>query len=166
MITLLGKDSHGIVAAATTALAQHECNLGQTSMLRLGDNFTVMMMVNTSHTDQELVEILQSPKQQFGLNIHIDPIEESEHNHPAPDVQINIHGADCFGIVAKATTVFADAGLNISNLSSEVIRSDEAAIYVLSIAGQATNGIQALQNASETLDGITVHISQIDVMMG
>lgn len=166
MITLLGKDRQGIVANVTTALAQHECNLGQTSMLRLGDSFTVMMMVNTSHTEQELADILQTAKQQFDLSLHIDSIDESEHDRPAPDVQINIHGADCFGIVARATAAFADAGLNISNLSSEIIHSAETPIYVLSIAGQATNGIETLQEASTKLDDITVHINPIDVLIG
>lgn len=166
MITLIGKDQQGIVASVTTVLAQHECNLGQTSMLRLGDSFAIMMMVNTSHHKQELADILTKAQDQFTLSIHIDAIDESEHDRPIPDVQINIHGADCFGIVAQATTAFADAGLNISNLSSEIIHSAESPIYILSMSGQATKGIEKLQSAAQSLDEITVHISPIDVLIG
>jgi len=36
MITLIGRDAPGIVAALTRMLADGGCNLGETSMLRLG----------------------------------------------------------------------------------------------------------------------------------
>ena len=45
MLTMIGKDKPGMVAAISGALADHGVTLGETSMLRLGGNFTVMMMV-------------------------------------------------------------------------------------------------------------------------
>ena len=46
MVTLVGKDRPAIVAHVSNALYEEGCNLGETSMLRLGGNFTIMMMVN------------------------------------------------------------------------------------------------------------------------
>ena len=46
MLTLVGEDQPGIVAAVTEALFAKGMNLGEASMLRLGGNFTVMMMVS------------------------------------------------------------------------------------------------------------------------
>ena len=46
MLTLIGRDTPGIVADVTSALADSGVSLGETSMLRLGGNFTVMMMVS------------------------------------------------------------------------------------------------------------------------
>jgi len=57
MITLVGKDQVGIVAKITTALYEYKCNLGEASMLRLGGNFTIMLMVNYSGTSQNLRRI-------------------------------------------------------------------------------------------------------------
>ena len=47
MLTLIGEDKPGIVAAVTQSLYELGLNLGETSMLRLGGNFTIMMMVST-----------------------------------------------------------------------------------------------------------------------
>jgi len=45
MLTLVGRDRPGIVARVTRALYAGGCHLGETSMMRLGGNFTIMMMV-------------------------------------------------------------------------------------------------------------------------
>ena len=46
MLTPIGEDKPGIVAAVSKALFDLGMNLGETSMLRLGGNFTIMMMVS------------------------------------------------------------------------------------------------------------------------
>ena len=59
MLTLIGEDKPGIVAAVTQALFDLGLNLGETSMLRLGGNFTIMMMVTGSHPDGFLEDRLK-----------------------------------------------------------------------------------------------------------
>lgn len=168
LITLIGQDSQGIVAAVTTALAQANCNLAQTSMLRLGHHFTIMMMVDSQHEQAFLKQILEPVAKRFTLQFHIDWLNEAQveaqHDYVDADVRINIHGADSIGIIAQSTEAFAKAGLNIINLSSEVI-TGEPPIYILTIAGQATQGIAALEQAAEQLGNITVHIEPIDIML-
>ena len=45
MLTLVGKDLPEIVAKISQALFDLSGNLGETSMTRLGGNFTIMLMV-------------------------------------------------------------------------------------------------------------------------
>ena len=45
MLALVGKDRPGIVAEVTHVLYEMKGNLGETSMVRLGGNFTIMLMV-------------------------------------------------------------------------------------------------------------------------
>jgi len=45
-LTLVGKDRSGIVSHVTNALYEGGCNLGEALMMRLGGNFTIMLMVN------------------------------------------------------------------------------------------------------------------------
>lgn len=169
LITLIGRDTQGIVAAVTTALAQADCNLEQTSMLRLGHHFTIMMMVDSHREQASLVQVLEPVSNRFGLQYHIDVLDQQLNDqsahYPDADVRINIHGADSIGIIAQSTDAFAEAGLNIINLSSEVIAGDPP-IYILTIAGQATQGIAVLENAAQKLGDITVHIEAIDIMLG
>jgi len=44
MVTVVGRDRPGIVAALTDALYRGGANLGETSMARLGGNFTIMLI--------------------------------------------------------------------------------------------------------------------------
>ena len=72
MLTLVGKDQAGIVAKLTTALFEAGCNLGETSMIRLGNNFTVMMMVDSPEGEARLRTVLQPVIDQLQLALHID----------------------------------------------------------------------------------------------
>jgi glycine cleavage system transcriptional repressor len=44
MLTLVGKDRSGIVAKISQVLFGMQGILGDTSMIRLGDNFTIMLL--------------------------------------------------------------------------------------------------------------------------
>ena len=58
MLTLVGKDRSGIVAHISAALFDGGCNLGEASMIRLGGNFTIMMMVEFDGTNHALQHYL------------------------------------------------------------------------------------------------------------
>lgn len=89
MLTLVGQDAPGIVAGVTRALAEHACNLGETSMIRLGGNFTIMMLAETQLTKHQLTELMQPVAKQLGLRLHIDIVENPDHHRIEPDVLIN-----------------------------------------------------------------------------
>jgi glycine cleavage system transcriptional repressor len=109
MLTLIGEDKPGIVAAITQALFDQGLNLGETSMLRLGGNFTVMMMVNGGDDEQVLRERLKPVIEGQGMCLHIDPIEARLHQHLLPNVQVTVSGADRAGIVAQVTAALAES---------------------------------------------------------
>ncbi len=171
MLTLVGQDQKGIVAQVTAALYQAGCNLGEASMLRLGGNFSMMLMVNTQAESAALEQLLQPITQTLGLHLHLDTIEGQLHQHQEADVRISVHGADRSGIVAQVTEALAAAGLNIVDLASDVAGSEGEPIYIMQIEGVATQGIDALQAALEPLkqaqedEDIQVHIAQIETLM-
>ena len=75
MLTLVGKDRPGIVAHVTAALYEGGANLGETSMMRLGGNFSIMMMVQFSGNTHALQETVGGVAESLGLQLHIDHIE-------------------------------------------------------------------------------------------
>lgn len=151
MLTLVGKDQKGIVAQVTTALYEGKCNLGEASMLRLGGNFTIMLMVSCDLTVEALEQLLQPVITKLQLHLHITPIEGQLHHHIEPEVRISVHGADRAGIVAQVTTALAQAGFNILDLESDVGGSSEEPFYIMHIEGVATLGIKALEDALQHL---------------
>ena len=168
MLTLVGKDRPGIVAHVTAALYEGGANLGETSMMRLGGNFTIMMMVQFNGTTHALQDLVGGVAESLGLQLHIDHIEARLHDHRIPDVRITVYGADRAGIVAKVTGVLAEAGLDILELDSDVAGTDAEPIYIMSIEGHAAEGVPALESALDIVraEGIDASLQPIDTLVG
>lgn len=168
MLTLVGQDRPGIVARLTNALFEGDCNLGEASMMRLGGNFTIMLMAQHDGTAKTLAALVEPVVESLDLHLHIDRIEAHLHQHIEPDVRITVHGADRAGIVAQVTGALAEAGLNILDLESDVAGSADRPIYILHIEGVASEGVEALRSALTALGpgGIEATVQAIDTMIG
>ena len=168
MLTLVGKDRSGIVAHVTHALYEGGCNLGETSMMRLGTSFTIMMMVQYDGTIKSLEKMIQGEAESLELHTHIDRIEGGLHQHHEPDVRITVYGADRTGIVAHVTGALAEAGLDILDLTSDVGGTKVDPIYIMHIEGQAREGIEALQSALDIVrkEGVDARLTPVDTMIG
>lgn len=168
MLTLVGKDRPGIVAHVTAALYEGGANLGETSMMRLGGNFTIMMMVHFQGNTHALRELVGGVAESLGLLLHVDNIEAHLHDHRDPDVRITVYGADRAGIVAKVTGVLAEAGLDILELESDVGGTAANPIYIMGIEGCALEGIPALESVLEIVraEGIDASLQAIDTLVG
>ena len=151
MLTLVGKDRPGIVSQITRALYQGECNLGEASMVRLGGNFTVMLMVQFAGNEQAMDDLVSPTCQSFDLRHHVDAIEGELLHHVEPDVRITVYGADRSGIVAEITGTLTEKGFNILNLESDVGGTAENPIYVMTIEGVAEQGTEILEEALQKL---------------
>lgn len=168
MLTMVGKDRPAIVARTTAALYEGGCNLGETSMMRLGDSFTIMMMVGSERSARDVAAMVAPVAESMGLHVHVDRIDGGLHHHIAPDVHIVVYGADRPGIVAQVTRALAEAGLNIVNLESDVGGTEDKPIYIMHIDGVAREGIPALESALAivTRDGIGARLTPIETMIG
>jgi len=168
MLTLVGRDRPGIVARVTSALFDGGCHLGETSMMRLGGNFTIMMMVRFTGTTHALEQLVAGEAESLGLRLHVDRVEAGLHKHVEPDVRITVYGADRAGIIAHVTTALAEAGLDILDLISDVGGTEQAPIYILHIEGRALAGIPALTSALDIVkgEGVDVQIAPIELMVG
>lgn len=169
MVTLVGKDKTSIVSHVTAAIYDGGGNLGETSMMRLGGNFTIMMMVEFSGSIKDLHDVLSSVTESMGLHLHIDHIDAKLHEHRIPDVRISVYGADRAGIVSMVTGVLAEAGLNILDLESDVAGDKNKPLYIMHIEGEASEGVKALASALQIIKdekGIDAELVEIDTMIG
>ena len=168
MVTVIGNDRPGIVARVSAALFEHGCHLGEASMMRLGGNFTIMLMVGHDGVPAEVEATLAPVVRELGLRLHVDAIEGHLHDHREPDVRITVFGADRAGIVAQVTGALAAAGLNILDLESDVGGSATAPIYVMHIEGLASGSIEKLRAALADLAeaGIDTRVESIETLIG
>ncbi len=168
MVTVVGQDKPGIVAGLSQALYDGGWSLGETSMARLGGNFTIMMMVGGEGSAADLGELMQPAATRLGLDVHVDRIEAELHRHPVPNVQLRVFGADRAGIVADVTSMLADAGLDILDLNSEISGTEAEPVYVMVLDGFAEGGVDSLEAAVHELNqnGLKVDLEAIDTLLG
>lgn len=168
MLTLVGKDRPGIVAHLSAALFDGGCNLGEASMMRLGGNFTIMMMVEFEGNTHALQQMVAPVAESMGLHLHLDRIDAHLHQHREPDVRITVYGADKAGIVARITGALAEAGMHILDMETSVAGTNDRPIYIMQIEGHAAEGLEALQSALDVVaeKGIEAHLEAIETMIG
>lgn len=168
MLTVVGRDRPGIVAALTRALYEGGANLGEASMTRLGGNFAVMLMVEADADEAGLYRLLEPVARAMGLHVHVDAIEGRLHAHQTPNARIHVHGADRPGIVAQVAAAAAQAGFNILDLETDVAGTAERPIYVMIIEGHTPHGLEALEQALAPLRtlGIEVRLEPIEALLG
>ncbi|MCW8888361.1 MAG: ACT domain-containing protein [Gammaproteobacteria bacterium] len=168
MVTLVGRDQKGIVSQVTKALFDGGCNLGEASMMRLGSNFGVMLMVGSDSAVNTIESLIQPVAKSLGLMVHIDAVDGDKRDHPQPNVDISVYGADKAGIVAEVTGLLAEVGLNIIDMQTVVAGSEERPIYIMQIDGHSDESVDRLREVIEPVvaQGIEVQINDIETMIG
>ncbi len=153
MLSLVGKDRPGLVAQVSAALCKAGRNLGDSSMARLGANFTIMVMVQWDGSAEQLESIVQPISQSLALTPHIKELAGGMEHHVEPDVRISVYAGDRLGIVEEVTTALADAGLNILHLDSNTDQGEgsENKTYYLHIEGTVSGGLDPLYAALDRL---------------
>jgi glycine cleavage system transcriptional repressor len=145
-MTAFGKDRVGIVADVTRLLYENECNLEDTTMSMLSDEFTINLLFSSSRPgiEKALQEECQSLERDRNISAFIRPIETGQ-VAPAtklPLCTIHIEGLDQAGIVYKISRYLSDNNLNIVDLKSTVKTTPESgtALYMMDIHIQLPPG--------------------------
>jgi len=73
IVTVMGMDKVGIIAAVSTTLARYSANILDISQTILGEFFTMIMIVDISKCEvslQELQKLLQEKGEEIGVQIN------------------------------------------------------------------------------------------------
>lgn len=77
VITVLGADKVGIVAAITAVLARHQVNIQDIRMVVMGDLFTMIAMVDLAGLDVTFL-VLKQDLEQVGLEMGVQVLTQRE----------------------------------------------------------------------------------------
>jgi glycine cleavage system transcriptional repressor len=143
IIVAIGEDRPGIVAKVTEILFKNGFNIEDSSMTRLNNEFTIMLIVkgdkNLEHLKQEFSQL-----EKEGLTIIIKEVSEDVINKPRkklPIFNIAVYGSDKPGIVYKVSKLLADKGINISDLRTEKVNS----LYIMFIESEFPEEVDILE---------------------
>lgn len=151
MLSLVGRDRRSIVAELSAGLCRSGCNLGDSSMARLGDNFTIMLMVQHEGSLETVEDLVRPIAVGLELNYHLVAIEGGVHHDIEPDVRISLYTRDRKGVVEDVTGPLAEAGLNILHLDSNVSDDEDSPTYYIHIEGTVERGLDGIYRVLEIL---------------
>ncbi|MDT8418904.1 MAG: ACT domain-containing protein [Desulfuromonadales bacterium] len=170
IMTAFGKDRPGITADVTKLLYENGCNLEETTMTLLADEFTVILLFSCKdeHIDDQLLMECRRLERDKGISAFVRPLARKRQPKKSgfSELVLHVEGLDQTGIVYKISQFLADEGLNIVDLKSVVEASPQSgtAIYVMDIHIQVPDGISVEsieQGLSDVADDLHVDISLV-----
>lgn len=125
LISVLGNDQPGIMAAVATVITEHGGNIENLSQTLLKSVFGALLLVSIPQDAQreQLHQALQQVGQKMRLAIHLDIWDQQLppwQEHP-PEVQpyiLTVIGPDRRGLVAEIATQLAHHGVNITQVQA------------------------------------------------
>ncbi|GAB4306419.1 MAG: hypothetical protein Kow0083_16160 [Methylophaga sp.] len=125
LISVLGSDQPGIMAAVATIITQHDGNIENLSQTLLDNVFGALLMVDLADNDsaEQLQQDLEKQCQGMNLFIRVHPWQapSSTWHDNKPETQpyiVTAIGPDRQGLVAEMADVFFRHGVNITNIQA------------------------------------------------
>ncbi len=168
IMTAFGKDRIGIVADVTRLLYENDCNLEDTTMNMLADEFTLNLLFSCkqSNIEEQLSRECRRLELEKGISAFVRPLAAPQRKiqKDYKTATLTIEGVDQAGIVYKICQFLADNKLNIVHLNSTSMASPESGsmIYSMDIHIQIMDEIsldQVEDDLSIIADELQVDIS-------
>lgn len=130
IITVLGEDRPGIIAAVTRVFYDHGYNVEEVSQTILQNQFSCFFIVTGPGkvSAGQLVKALEMSTSAFGLFVHVREIGANAAPSPVHGCEpfvVTTLGPDRRGLVAGITSVFAAYGVNVVQLRAVFRGGDE-----------------------------------------
>ena len=168
IMTAFGKDRPGITADVTKLLYENGCNLEETTMTLLADEFTVILLFSCkdAHVDDTLLMECRRLEREKEISAFVRPLglRQELKKTGYTDHVLHVEGLDQTGIVYKISRFLSDNGLNIVDLKSVVEASPESgtSIYVMDMHIQVPDSTlleEVEQGLSDVADDLHVDIT-------
>ncbi|QTA90130.1 glycine cleavage system protein R [Desulfonema magnum] len=123
IISILGQDKPGIIAAVSKILFEQNCNIENVSQTILQTEFSGIFIATVSEdlSANDLHEHLTKQLRPLSLQAYVKNLEQKELNTNSPDPEpfiITTKGPDRKGLVANITEIIARHGVNVTNLQA------------------------------------------------
>jgi len=116
IISAFGADKPGIVSHLTGAITTHGGNIEESRMMKLGSDFTTMILVSVSAEWRESLTVALGGIQE--LQISIQKTSPFRMDPTIPQCEIHLSGADNEGLVHKVSERLAEKGINIEEMET------------------------------------------------
>ena len=127
VISAIGRDRPGIVAAITEVLVRHHANIEDSQMTILRGHFTMTLVVSAVD-DAGVLELrgqLEEAARKLELEgLYVAALAELTPTVPRPTHVVTIYGVDHPGIVHGVSSALAERGVNITDLETRLVEEE------------------------------------------
>ncbi len=147
ILSVLGHDRPGIVAAVTAILFELNCNIENVSQTILQTQFSGSFIVTIPQNlcledlNEKFIENLNP----MGLHVHIEPLLKKKvafATRQSEPFVITTKGPDRLGLVAGISEIIASYGVNITNLQAVFKGGDEPGDNIMIYEVDIPNNIE------------------------
>ncbi len=142
-IAAIGKDQPGIVGAFTKVLYDNACNIEDSSMTILEDQFAMLFLVHApvQVAETDLAGQMQAVCAKFDLKLDIHNVETVKESIDAAGRPwlISVSSPDQTGIMYHVTCYLAEQGINIRRLSSKRLSAQDSPLFLMSMEVDVPN---------------------------
>jgi glycine cleavage system transcriptional repressor len=120
-VTVLGHDRPGIIAETTGVLAELGGNLEDSTMTILRGHFAMVLLVSGDVSAGDAESALNPMTDDGSLIVSVREVPVEQDLQPTGSAHLlSVHGADRPGIVSAVAAIVAQAGGNITDLSTRL----------------------------------------------
>ncbi|MBI5555924.1 MAG: hypothetical protein HY920_08760 [Elusimicrobia bacterium] len=137
VVTAIGQDRPGIVAAVSRVFFETGCNLEDSSMTILGNDFAMILMVTLppKSTPTLLDRKLAKVRKKMRLAITLRPLPAAALKSSKPGkvvpCMISVYGTDKPGIVYLISDFLARNKVNITDVETKIISAEANPVYIM-----------------------------------
>ncbi len=138
VITAVGWDQPGIIAALTRAVLDLGGNLDDATMTRLHGAFATMVAARlpSDKTEADARAALAPVASAMGLTVTVQAVPDVHQDVP-PDTLLTVYGADKPGIVHAVAARLAARDVNITDMDTRLAGTAESPVYVMLLEAAA-----------------------------
>jgi glycine cleavage system transcriptional repressor len=132
VITAVGRDQPGIIAALAKVVFELGGNLDDATMTRLHGAFAAMVAARLPEggSEEAAREALVPLAAEMGLTVTVQGVPDA-HAETPPDTLLTVYGADHPGIVYQVAAALAGRGVNITDMDTRLTGTTDAPVYVM-----------------------------------
>lgn len=134
-LTIIGRDRSGIVSQVTEILYKLGCNIADSSCSILGGQFAMILLIsNPAIKEKSDFGDAFAPLEDSGLSVFVRTLKPGGETRPQLEGEIcliSVYGADKPGIVYQVAKELGDRNVNITDLNTKLIGSEDRPVYVM-----------------------------------
>ncbi|MBY0403546.1 MAG: amino acid-binding protein [Cyanobacteria bacterium] len=142
VVSGMGPDKPGIVSGLTQVLYQFGCNIEDSTMTNLVQEFAMILLVDCpgAVSLDEMKKAFLKVESDLGLSIFVKELSphptQSPHQEDFIPVMISVCGEDRTGITYEVAQLLANHQVNITDLNAQTILGETGPVYILMIEAQ------------------------------